>query len=68
MVPSRRFVIRKYYSKVEQSDKSRVSVLTFDTKKHQDKAALGSNALKRAKTLRHPYLLTFMDGVEFPGK
>jgi hypothetical protein len=50
-----------------QADNSAVSIFTFDTKKNQGKVAAASNAFKRAKTLRHPYILPFLDGVESDG-
>ena len=41
-----------------------VSVFVFDLVANADKAALGRNAFKRSKTLRHPSILPYLDGLE----
>ncbi|ORX48387.1 ARM repeat-containing protein [Piromyces finnis] len=48
----------------KKDDGSSVSVFVFDVERNYDKIELARNAFKRARTIRHPALLTFIDGVE----
>lgn len=41
-----------------------MSILTFDPKKNANKIATANNYFKRLKTLRHPNILPFLDGLE----
>jgi len=50
--------------RVLQADKTPVSVFVFDLVAQMDRAALGRNAMKRCKTLRHPSILPYLDGLE----
>ena len=47
-----------------QEDNSEVSIFTFDVAKNRDKVHLAKNAYKKMRTLRHPDLLRYLDGVE----
>ena len=51
-----------------QADKSAVSIFVFDATEKADKVALARNALKRSKTLRHPTILPYLDGLEVAGR
>ena len=52
---------RLFKGKKEDLD---ISVFILDLNKFPDKRELGRNALKRIKTLRHPSIIKFIDGVE----
>ncbi|CAG8582491.1 14726_t:CDS:10 [Funneliformis mosseae] len=43
---------------------SSVSVFTFDCNKQKEKIQLAKNAFKKFRTIRHPDLLRYLDGVE----
>ncbi|CAG8840413.1 33805_t:CDS:2, partial [Racocetra persica] len=45
-------------------DGSPVSIFTFDCVKQKDKLPLAKNAFKKFRTIRHPDLLRYVDGVE----
>ena len=47
-----------------QDDNSPVSIFSFDIKRTPNKVDVAKNAFKRAKTIRHPNVLTFLDGLE----
>ncbi|RKP14860.1 armadillo-type protein [Piptocephalis cylindrospora] len=47
-----------------QSDSSEVSILAFDCKANPSKAPLARHAFGKLRTMRHPDLLRFIDGVE----
>ncbi|CAO3664461.1 unnamed protein product [Umbelopsis vinacea] len=47
-----------------QEDNSEVSIFTFDVTKNRDKVQLAKHAYKKMRTLRHPDLLRYLDGVE----
>ncbi|PRP76739.1 hypothetical protein PROFUN_11742 [Planoprotostelium fungivorum] len=47
-----------------KSDGSPVTVLSFDSKKNSHRAPCASNYFKRLRTLRHPNILTYIDGFE----
>ncbi|KAJ3305692.1 hypothetical protein HDV03_001100 [Kappamyces sp. JEL0829] len=51
-------------SGVKKDDQQPVTVFIFDIKKHPDKLPLARNALKRAKTIRYPDCVKFIDGME----
>jgi len=46
-----------------KDDKSPVSIFVFDKKK-TDKLPVAQNTFKRFKTLRHPNILRYVDGIE----
>jgi len=48
----------------KKDDGTPISVFVFDTDRNYDKIDLARNAFKRARTIRHPALLNFIDGVE----
>eukprot|EP01117_Protostelium_nocturnum_P013793 TRINITY_DN5190_c0_g1_i1.p1 TRINITY_DN5190_c0_g1~~TRINITY_DN5190_c0_g1_i1.p1 ORF type:complete len:456 (-),score=133.35 TRINITY_DN5190_c0_g1_i1:52-1281(-) len=48
-------------------DNSPVSVFSFDTRLNPSKQPLASNYFKKLRTLRHPNILTFVDGMEIEG-
>jgi SCY1-like protein 1 len=50
-----------------QLDKSGASILSFDLKKNVNKQATATNYYKRLRTLRHPNVLTYLDGLEIEG-
>ena len=50
-----------------KSDKSPVSIFSFDAKKSANRVAVASNSFKRLRTLRHPNILTFSDGLDIEG-
>lgn len=52
------------YGLMKQDDGSPVSIFTFDCSKNRDKIQLARNAFKRMRTIRHPDLLRYLDGVE----
>jgi len=57
----------KLQTGARKSDKAPVSIFSFDCKKNASKVAVANNNLKRLKTLRHPNILAFMDGLEIEG-
>eukprot|EP01114_Cavostelium_apophysatum_P021254 TRINITY_DN7366_c0_g1_i1.p1 TRINITY_DN7366_c0_g1~~TRINITY_DN7366_c0_g1_i1.p1 ORF type:complete len:732 (-),score=205.55 TRINITY_DN7366_c0_g1_i1:36-2231(-) len=54
----------KLHLGLKKLDRTPVSVFAFDPKKNPTKVVLAHNALKRSKTIRHPNVLTFIDGLE----
>eukprot|EP01133_Synstelium_polycarpum_P007413 gene7413-8670_t len=48
----------------KKDDGSAVSIFSFDIKKNPSKLEVAKNGFKRAKTIRHPNFLTFLDGIE----
>ncbi|KAI9197249.1 armadillo-type protein [Polychytrium aggregatum] len=48
----------------KKDDNTPVSVFVFDCARFKDKVAIARNCLKRFKTIRHPDILKFIDGVE----
>lgn len=52
------------YSGTKKDDQQPVSVFIFDVQKCPEKVVLARNALKRAKTIRYPDCVKFIDGVE----
>ncbi|EFA75473.1 N-terminal kinase-like protein [Heterostelium album PN500] len=48
----------------KKDDGSAVSIFTFDVKKNPTKLEVAKNGFKRAKTIRHPNFLTYLDGLE----
>ncbi|ORX50585.1 ARM repeat-containing protein [Hesseltinella vesiculosa] len=48
----------------KKDDNSSVSMFVFDCARHRDKIQMARNTFKRFRTLRHPDLLTYIDGVE----
>ncbi|CAG8438244.1 5507_t:CDS:10 [Acaulospora colombiana] len=48
----------------KKEDGSPVSIFTFDCIKQKEKLPLAKNAFKRFRTIRHPDLLRYIDGVE----
>ncbi|CAO3669348.1 unnamed protein product [Umbelopsis ramanniana] len=48
----------------KKEDNSEVSIFTFDVVKNRNTAQLAKHAYKKMRTLRHPDLLRFLDGVE----
>lgn len=52
---------RLYKGKKDDLD---ISVFILDLQKYPEKREEGKNALKRIKTLKHPSILKFIDGVE----
>ena len=53
-----------YYKIDIKDDLTPVSVFICDLTRHTDKKELARNALKKAKTIRHPNILKFIDGIE----
>ncbi|CAG8774676.1 5058_t:CDS:2, partial [Racocetra fulgida] len=49
---------------IVMEDGSPVSIFTFDCVKQRDKLPLAKNAFKKFRTIRHPDLLRYVDGVE----
>lgn len=49
-----------------KADGMKVSVFVFDVQKQPALADVARNTLKRLKTLRHPSLVTYLDGLELP--
>ncbi|KAF9115307.1 hypothetical protein BGX27_008309 [Mortierella sp. AM989] len=47
-----------------QEDNSPVSILCFDSVRQKDKLPLARNAFKKFRTIRHPDLIKYIDGVE----
>ncbi|KAL7748983.1 Nuclear aminoacylation-dependent tRNA export pathway component [Sorochytrium milnesiophthora] len=52
------------YSGTKRDDGSAVTVFTFDVATRKDKLPLAANAFKRMRTIRHPEILRFIDGVQ----
>ncbi|CAG8444939.1 2855_t:CDS:10 [Dentiscutata heterogama] len=52
------------YQGTKKEDGSPVSIFTFDCTKQKDKLPLAKNAFKKFRTIRHPDLLRYVDGVE----
>ncbi|KAJ1929819.1 Nuclear aminoacylation-dependent tRNA export pathway component [Tieghemiomyces parasiticus] len=48
----------------KREDQSEVSIFVFNSAQHRELLPLAKNAYKRFRTIRHPNLLTFLDGVE----
>ncbi|KAL1930747.1 hypothetical protein VTP01DRAFT_10909 [Rhizomucor pusillus] len=48
----------------KKDDGSKVSIFAFDCTKSRDNIQLARNAFKRMRTIRHPDLLRYLDGVE----
>ncbi|KAI8581579.1 hypothetical protein K450DRAFT_232004 [Umbelopsis ramanniana AG] len=48
----------------KKEDNSEVSIFTFDVVKNRNMVQLAKHAYKKMRTLRHPDLLRFLDGVE----
>ncbi|CAG8593593.1 5786_t:CDS:10, partial [Acaulospora morrowiae] len=48
----------------KKEDGSLVSIFAFDCTKQKDKLPLAKNAFKKFRTIRHPDLLRYIDGVE----
>ncbi|KAI8906841.1 armadillo-type protein [Gorgonomyces haynaldii] len=48
----------------KKDDQTPITVFVFDASKNSSKMALARNALKRAKTLRYPDVLRYVDGAE----
>eukprot|EP01132_Coremiostelium_polycephalum_P000528 gene528-666_t len=52
------------HSGTKKEDNHPVSIFSFDIKKNPGKLEVAKNGFKRAKTIRHPNFLTYLDGVE----
>ena len=50
-----------------KDDGSAVTVFIMDLNRNPDKKELARNALKKARTIRHPNVLKFIDGAEVGG-
>lgn len=48
----------------KKEDGSEVSIFVFDCQKNRDKVQLARNAFKRIRTMRHPDVLRYLDGIE----
>ncbi|KAI8971405.1 armadillo-type protein [Pilobolus umbonatus] len=48
----------------KKEDGSPVSIFVFDRNKSRDRVQLARNAFKRIRTLRHPDILRYLDGIE----
>ncbi|KAF9580343.1 hypothetical protein BGW38_003052, partial [Lunasporangiospora selenospora] len=48
----------------KREDNSAVSILCFDSVRQRDKLPLARNAFKKFRTIRHPDLIKYIDGVE----
>ncbi|EGG15150.1 SCY1 family protein kinase [Cavenderia fasciculata] len=48
----------------KKDDGSVVSIFSFDVKKNPSKLEVARNGFKRAKTIRHPNFITYIDGLE----
>ncbi|KAF9097153.1 hypothetical protein BGX23_009642 [Mortierella sp. AD031] len=48
----------------KREDNSPVSILCFDSVRQKDKLPLARNAFKKFRTIRHPDLIKYIDGVE----
>ncbi|KAF9432213.1 hypothetical protein BGZ76_011118 [Entomortierella beljakovae] len=49
---------------IKREDNSPVSILCFDCVRQKDKLPLARNAFKKFRTIRHPDLIKYIDGVE----
>ncbi|KAI1315558.1 hypothetical protein EDD11_000631 [Mortierella claussenii] len=49
---------------IKREDNSAVSILCFDCVRQRDKLPLARNAFKKFRTIRHPDLIKYVDGVE----
>ncbi|KAG0351329.1 hypothetical protein BGZ54_003318 [Gamsiella multidivaricata] len=49
---------------IKREDNSPVSILCFDCVRQRDKLPLARNAFKKFRTIRHPDLIKYIDGVE----
>ncbi|KAF9203815.1 hypothetical protein BGZ49_006016 [Haplosporangium sp. Z 27] len=49
---------------IKREDNSPVSILCFDCIRQKDKLPLARNAFKKFRTIRHPDLIKYIDGVE----
>eukprot|EP01137_Pigoraptor_chileana_P032759 Opistho-2@22652 len=49
-----------------KADGTPVTIFAFDMMSRADKLAAARNAFRRLKTMRHPNILRFIDGVELP--
>ncbi|KAG0047889.1 hypothetical protein BGZ83_007133 [Gryganskiella cystojenkinii] len=49
---------------IKREDNSAVSILCFDCVRQKDKLPLARNAFKKFRTIRHPDLIKYIDGVE----
>ncbi|KAG0194941.1 hypothetical protein DFQ28_000040 [Apophysomyces sp. BC1034] len=58
------FSIWSLHQGIKKEDGSQVSVFVFDCTKNRDKIQLARNAFRRLRTIRHPDLLRYIDGVE----
>lgn len=52
------------YAGTRKDDQHPVTVLSFDMKRYPEKLALARNALKKARTIRYPDCIRFIDGIE----
>ncbi|CEI91334.1 Putative SCY1 protein kinase [Rhizopus microsporus] len=50
--------------KASDEDGSEVSIFVFDCIKNKDRVLLARNAFKRIRTMRHPDMLRYLDGIE----
>ncbi|EGC35135.1 hypothetical protein DICPUDRAFT_55347 [Dictyostelium purpureum] len=48
----------------KKDDGSAVSIFNFDVKKNPSKLEVAKNGFKRAKTIRHPNFIKYLDGME----
>ncbi|KAG0307769.1 hypothetical protein BGZ98_009841 [Dissophora globulifera] len=49
---------------IKREDNSTVSILAFDCVRQRDKLPLARNAFKKFRTIRHPDLIKYIDGIE----
>ncbi|KAG0316507.1 hypothetical protein BGZ99_006856 [Dissophora globulifera] len=49
---------------IKREDNSAVSILAFDCVRQRDKLPLARNAFKKFRTIRHPDLIKYIDGIE----
>lgn len=54
----------KLHNGNKKIDRSPVSIFAFDPKKNANQLAIFNNCFKRSKIIRHPNVLTFIDGLE----
>ncbi|RKP38644.1 armadillo-type protein, partial [Dimargaris cristalligena] len=50
----------------KKEDQSEVTVFVYKTTQRSDHLPLTKNAYKRFRTMRHPHMLTYLDGIECP--
>ncbi|KAI7863000.1 armadillo-type protein [Spinellus fusiger] len=48
----------------KKEDGSQVSIFVFDCTKNKDRIPLAKNGFKRMRTMRHPDMLRYLDGIE----